>query len=155
MASMKDDCAHASASPSACLRAVTALAASSTTPYPRCSRRRSMAVLPAPGVPVRMYRFMAVPSINCCGPATGPGSCMSRHPSARTGICQVFFGMGPTVDPSDHGDVRWPRATGESLRVGGVGRSEGDGASLPDLPGGGSRYPAGVLAGVVPRRQGP
>src|SRR5262245_8721959 len=55
---MKDGRVHGWSSPSACARAMTAVAASSTTPYPSSSRHRRIDVLPAPGVPVRTYRRM-------------------------------------------------------------------------------------------------
>jgi hypothetical protein len=48
----------------ACSSAITSVAASSTTPKPSCSNWRRTAVLPAPGGPVRMNRFIQNRSIS-------------------------------------------------------------------------------------------
>jgi len=56
--SMKIGSVHGSASSAASRAAITSVAASSTTGYPVAARTRSIEVLPAPGAPVRMNRFM-------------------------------------------------------------------------------------------------
>src|SRR5215470_8824274 len=60
--SMKADGSDSLSLPSACSSAMTSVAASSTTAYPLSSSWRRIAVLPAPGVPVRMYLDMVRPS---------------------------------------------------------------------------------------------
>src|SRR5579863_10548644 len=69
MASMKAGSVHGVATPRACHRAITSVAASSTTPNPSSSSWRRIAVLPEPGVPVRMKRF-----IGCLSPRSSFGN---------------------------------------------------------------------------------
>ena len=58
IASRNETCFHGSAIPRAWDSAITSVAASSTTPNPSSSSCRRIAVLPEPGVPVRMNLFM-------------------------------------------------------------------------------------------------